>query len=105
MRTTQLHITLQELNNWNSINGHPTSDRYKDVENFIYTSEMAPPKQLISKIRPLVVDEAVDPESIVMWVKDESTDELYRFNPRLADIFKLVFESVDVDKSVLEGIF
>ena len=104
MSTTQLHITLDQMNVWAEINGRVPSTGYKNIDRFINTMEICPPLQLIKRLRRLVVDEAVDPEDIVTWIVDESTGEQHAYNIRLSEIFKYVYEPVNVDNALLEGI-
>jgi len=104
MSTTQLHITLDQMNIWAEINGRAPSTKYKDINFFINTMEVCPPKQLMRRIRRLVVDEGVNPEDVITWIMDESTGDQHAYNIRLSEIFKLVYTPVDVDQSVLEGL-
>jgi hypothetical protein len=105
MSTTQLHITLDQMNVWAGINGRVPSTGYKNIDRFINTMEICPPVQLMKRLRRLVVDEGVDPEDIVTWIVDEYTGEQHNYNIRLSEIFKSVYEPVVVDKTLLEGIF
>lgn len=104
MRTTQLHITLEQLNNWSVQNDRAPSTDYNDINNFINTMEICPPPQLTKQLRRLVVDEGVNPDDILIWINDEVNNEQYPYNIRLADIFKLVYTPVVVDKSILDGL-
>jgi hypothetical protein len=104
MSTTQLHITLEQMNEWASINGRAPSTKYKDIQYFISTMEVVPPKQLMKQLRRLVVDEGVDPEDIITWIMDEEKDEQHAYNIRLSEIFKLVYTPVVVDNCVLDGL-
>ena len=104
MSTTQLHITLDQMNVWAEINDRVPSTKYHNIERFISSMEISPPIQLMRRLRCLVVDEGVNPEDIVTWIVDESTGEQHAYNIRLAEIFKLVHEPVDVDHKVLEGL-
>ncbi len=105
MSTTQLHITLDQMNIWAEINGRVPSTKYHNIDRFINTMEICPPVQLMKRLRRLVVDEGVDPEDIVTWIVDENTGEQHAYNIRLSEIFKSVYEPVVVDKTLLEGIF
>tara|TARA_R110001592_G_scaffold290371_1_gene559492 strand:- start:94 stop:411 length:318 start_codon:yes stop_codon:yes gene_type:complete len=104
MSAIQIHITLQQLNEWSRDTFGFDQTSYKVLESFVSTMEMFPPRGLQSHVRGLIVDEAVDPEDIVFWLMDDSTDELHHFNPKLAEIFKGVYIPVSVDPSVLENI-
>ena len=104
MSTTQLHIRLDQMNEWADINGRKNSSKYKDIQYFINTMEIVPPKQLMRQLRRLVVDEGVHPEDIVTWITDEQTGEQHAYNIRLSEIFKLVYTPVTVDSSVLDGL-
>lgn len=104
MSTTQLHITLEQLDIWAVENGRQPSSKYHDIQNYINTMEICPPRQLTRQLRRLVVDEGIDPDDIVMWIDDEQASEQYNYNIRLAEIFKLVYTPVEVDKSVLNGL-
>ena len=104
MSTTQLHITLDQMNIWAEINNRAPSTKYHNIERFINSMEVSPPRQLMKRLRKLVVDEAVDPEDLVLWIVDEDNNDQHAYNIRLADIFKLVYEPVDVDNSVLNGL-
>lgn len=104
MSTTQLHITLDQMNAWALENGRAESTKYKDIQYFINTMEVVPPRQLMRQLRRLVVDEGVDPEDIVTWITDDDSNEQHAYNIRLSEIFKLVYTPVDVDTSVLDGL-
>lgn len=104
MSTTQLHITLDQMNIWAEINNRVPSTKYHNIERFINSMEISPPPQLMKRLRRLVVDEAVPPEDLVLWIVDEEKQEQHAYNIRLSEIFKLVYESIDVDKSVLNGL-
>lgn len=103
MSTTQIHITLDQLNEWAIENGRQPSTKYKNIQYFLNTMEVVPPKQLMRQLRSLVVDEAVSPEDIVIWVTD-GHGEQYAYNIRLSEIFKLVYTPVDVDESIIENL-
>lgn len=92
------------MNIWAEINGRVPSTGYKTIERFINTMEICPPLQLMKRLRRLVVDEAVDPEDIVTWIVDDSTGRQHAYNIRLSEIFKSVYEPVEVDDTLLEGI-
>ena len=102
MSTTQVHITLEELDKWSRKTLNFGRDRYIHLETFIQTMEQFPPSGLLTRVRPLVVDEAVDPEDLVFWIKDEETGETHAYNPNLGRIFSLVYERVDPKE--LEGL-
>lgn len=104
-RTTQIHITLEQLDKWSLDNGHNTSKKYANIENYIWTCSMRPPKQLLRRLYKLVHDEAVDPMDIVLWVTDETTGEQYSYTPRIVDIFSHVHEPVHVETAELSGLF
>ena len=104
-RTTQIHLTLEQLDDWSRENNHHTSLDYTNVENYIWTCSMRPPKQLLRRLYKLVHDEAVAPEDIVIWITDDSTGEQYNYNPRIVDIFSHVHEPVHVETAVLSGLF
>ena len=104
MSKTQLHFTLSQLDTWSIENNRKPSSKYHDIQNYINTLEICPPKQLTRQLRRLVVDEGVDPDDIVMWIIDAQKNEQYNYNLRLAEIFKLVYTPVEVDKSILNGL-
>lgn len=104
MSTTQLHITLDQMNIWAEINGRVPSAKYHNIERFINSMEISPPRQLMKRLRRLVVDEAVAPEDLVLWIVDEDSAEQHAYNIRLSEIFKLVYEPIDIDNSVLNGL-
>lgn len=101
MSTTQIHITLQELDQWSNQTFNFGRSNYKHISTFIEVMEQFPPRGLQQKVRPLVVDEGVDPEDLVFWITDPE-GEIFPYNPRLSEIFKLVYEPVSVDNSVLQ---
>jgi len=103
MSTTQIHITLEQLNEWAIENGRQPSTKYKNVQYFLNTMEVVPPKQLMKQLRSLVVDEAVSPEDLVIWVSDKHGEQ-YTYNIRLSEIFKLVYTPVNIDKSIIKDL-
>ena len=104
MSTTQLHITLDQMNIWAEINGRVPSTGYKNIDRFINTMEICPPLQLMKRLRRLVVDEGVAPEDIITWIVDEQTGEQHAYNIQIAEIFKLVYTPVETDASILRGL-
>jgi len=104
MSTTQIHITLKQLNEWSESTFNFNASAYKTLEGFISTMELFPPRGLQFHVRPLIVDEAVNPEDLVFWVTDENTGEVHHYNPKLDEIFSTVYTPVAVDNSVLEGL-
>ena len=66
--------------------------------------ERAVPKQLLSIVRPLVIQEAVDPDVVVFQVIDEETQKTYYFNPVMSYIFNEVYNAVETDPRALEGL-
>lgn len=104
MSTTQVHITIQELDNWSRETFGHGKDHYKYIDTFVTTMEQFPPRGLQQKLRPLVVDEAVSPEDIVLRLTDETTGEEFYFNPTLDKIYKLVYQPVEVDTDMLQGL-
>lgn len=101
MSTTQIHITLQELDQWSHQTFNFGLDNYKHVDTFVQVMEQFPPRGLQQKVRPLVVDEGVDPEDLVFWITDPESGDIRHYNPALSCIFKLVYEPVHVDTEVL----
>lgn len=102
MNSIPLHITLSQMDEWAIKNDLQPSTKYNNIEFFISTMEICPPKQLMRKIRRLVVDEGVNPEDIITWITDEDGTPTHSYNIRLAEIFKYVYQPVEVDTSVLE---
>jgi len=108
MSTTQLHITLKQLDEWSNITFNFGIDNFKHIETFIQTMEMFPPRGLQNMVRPLIVDEGVAPENLVIWVVDDGVNDVYHFNPALDKIFELVYEPVtteivDIQKIINDG--
>ena len=104
MSTTQIHITLKQLNEWSKSTFDFNATAYKTLDSFLSTMEMFPPRGLQFHVRPLIVDEGVNPEDLVFWVTDENTGELHHYNPKLDGIFSTVWDKVEVDDSVFEGL-
>ena len=67
MNTVQVKYTLQELSKW---------------------SKKSTGISLDTLLRPLIVDEAIDIEDIIITIVDEDTGEEYRYNPVLDAVFK-----------------
>lgn len=95
MSTTQLHITLKQLDEWSNATFNFGIDNFKHTDTFVSTMEMFPPRGLQRLVRPLIVDEGVSPGDLVFWVVDEVNNDVFHFNPTLNEIFKLVHEPVD----------
>lgn len=104
MRTLPIKLTLAQLNEWTKENNDLTSDKAPDIESYLNFVERAVPKQLLSIVRPLIIQEAVDPDIIVFSVVDEETNKTYYFNPATSYIFNEVYKPVVTDPSVLEGL-
>ncbi len=88
MKTIQVKFTLEEINEWSKKSTGISLDTFKgNVEAFIRVSQQVPSFRLQRRLRPLIVDEAIDPEDIVIMVVDESTGEEHSYNPPLDAIF------------------
>lgn len=88
MKTVQVRFTLEEINEWSKASTGISLDTFKgNVEAFIRISQQVPSFRLQSRMRPLIVDEAIDPEDIVIIVVDEETGEEHYYNPPMDDIF------------------
>ena len=89
MNTVQVKYTLQELSKWSKKSTGISLDTFNgDIEYFLRTSEEVPPMRLDRLLRPLIVDEAIDIEDIIITIVDEDTGEEYRYNPVLDAVFK-----------------
>jgi len=91
-RTFQVRFTLEEIAKWSKKAWNFDVETYAKVSAdpkaaFIKYSEMFPPCRLLTKLRPLIVDEAVDPNDLVIIVVDEETGVEYSYNPPLDSIF------------------
>ena len=89
MNTVQVRYTLQELSKWSKKSTGISLDSFNgDIDYFLRTSEEVPPMRLDRLLRPLIVDEAIDIEDIIITIVDEDTGEEYRYNPVLDTVFK-----------------
>ena len=88
MKTIQVRFTLEEINEWSKKSTGISLDTFKgDVEAFIRVSQQVPSLRLQRRLRPLIVDEAIAPEDIVIMVIDEASGEEYYYNTPLDAIF------------------
>ena len=93
-----IYITLAQMDEYAIENGRQTHESYDRVEKFIRSMEKVPPVELLSRFRPLILDEGICPDDLILWVLDEDTGEQYRCALRLMDIFGLVWKPVVQEK-------
>ena len=77
-----LKFNLRELEAWMAKSTGISLKTFKGrVPSFIRVAEDCPPFRLQTILRPLIIDEAVDADDLILTVVDEETGEEHHYNP------------------------
>jgi hypothetical protein len=85
MTPIHLKFNLREFEAWSKKSTGLSLETFVgDVVHFLKTMEEVPPMRLDRILRPLIVDEGVAADDLVLTVVDEETGKEYRYNPHPA---------------------